>query len=201
MLVLVPIIPNFLYKLEHPNEFLSNGSDTGGAGGGDVQSASGSGVTWSTPPNWMARCPPPPRPGARGRAVKPDTPMSRRLKSAAGRTAGYNAGYMDNCWTNESAVRFQQQQQEQSGAIAPNISQEQRHHDIVNENIRVGLMFASKAIMQLIINPFVGPITNRYIRCRCTMASLALGPYRGQCPSFSTIQKLWYYSRVFTNVK
>ena len=36
-----------------------------------------------------------------------------------------------------------------------------RHEDIANENVAVGLMFASKAIMQLIANPFVGPITNR----------------------------------------
>ncbi|XP_025095624.1 synaptic vesicular amine transporter-like [Pomacea canaliculata] len=30
-----------------------------------------------------------------------------------------------------------------------------------NEDVRVGLLFASKAIMQLITNPFIGPITNR----------------------------------------
>ncbi|XP_034292794.1 chromaffin granule amine transporter [Pantherophis guttatus] len=30
-----------------------------------------------------------------------------------------------------------------------------------NENVRVGLIFASKALMQLIANPFVGPLTNR----------------------------------------
>ena len=41
------------------------------------------------------------------------------------------------------------------------ISMEERHRDIVNENMVVGLMFASKAILQLITNPFVGPITNR----------------------------------------
>ncbi|XP_034055213.1 chromaffin granule amine transporter [Gymnodraco acuticeps] len=29
------------------------------------------------------------------------------------------------------------------------------------ENVRVGLLFASKAIVQLLINPFVGPLTNR----------------------------------------
>ncbi|XP_007433796.1 chromaffin granule amine transporter [Python bivittatus] len=30
-----------------------------------------------------------------------------------------------------------------------------------NENVRVGLLFASKALMQLIANPLVGPLTNR----------------------------------------
>jgi len=40
-------------------------------------------------------------------------------------------------------------------------SREDRHRDIMNENMVVGLMFASKAITQLITNPFVGPVTNR----------------------------------------
>ena len=39
----------------------------------------------------------------------------------------------------------------------------QRHKDIVNENIKVGILFASKAIMQLISNPFIGPLTNRFV--------------------------------------
>lgn len=29
------------------------------------------------------------------------------------------------------------------------------------ENVAVGLMFASKAVVQLIVNPFVGPVTNK----------------------------------------
>jgi len=41
------------------------------------------------------------------------------------------------------------------------ISKEDRHSDILDENMVVGMMFASKAILQLITNPFVGPITNR----------------------------------------
>ena len=54
-----------------------------------------------------------------------------------------------------------------------------RHEDILNENVAVGLMFASKAIMQLIANPFVGPLTNRYtlqwgILISCTWAFFLL---------------------------
>lgn len=33
--------------------------------------------------------------------------------------------------------------------------------NIINENEEVGLLFASKAIVQLIVNPIVGPLTNR----------------------------------------
>ena len=36
-----------------------------------------------------------------------------------------------------------------------------RHKDLMHENVEVGVMFASKAAVQLITNPFVGPLTNR----------------------------------------
>ncbi|CAG0923746.1 unnamed protein product [Notodromas monacha] len=35
------------------------------------------------------------------------------------------------------------------------------HEEAVQENIEVGFMFASKAFVQLLANPFVGPLTNR----------------------------------------
>ncbi|MBN3296916.1 VMAT1 protein, partial [Amia calva] len=34
-------------------------------------------------------------------------------------------------------------------------------HFLEEENVRVGLLFASKALVQLLVNPFVGPLTNR----------------------------------------
>lgn len=36
-----------------------------------------------------------------------------------------------------------------------------RKAELGSENVKVGLMFASKAIVQLITNPFIGPLTNR----------------------------------------
>ena len=41
-------------------------------------------------------------------------------------------------------------------------AEERKHKELVEENIEVGVMFASKAVVQLITNPFVGPLTNRY---------------------------------------
>lgn len=32
---------------------------------------------------------------------------------------------------------------------------------LLNENVKVGMLFASKATVQLITNPFIGPLTNR----------------------------------------
>nr|XP_020635619.1 synaptic vesicular amine transporter [Pogona vitticeps]XP_020635620.1 synaptic vesicular amine transporter [Pogona vitticeps] len=34
-------------------------------------------------------------------------------------------------------------------------------NDLLNENVQVGLLFASKATVQLLTNPFIGPMTNR----------------------------------------
>jgi len=36
-----------------------------------------------------------------------------------------------------------------------------KHKELVHENVEVGVMFASKAVVQLIANPFVGPLTNK----------------------------------------
>ncbi|CAH2004095.1 unnamed protein product [Acanthoscelides obtectus] len=36
-----------------------------------------------------------------------------------------------------------------------------RHKDLVQETVQVGMMFASKAFVQLLANPFVGPLTHR----------------------------------------
>lgn len=39
---------------------------------------------------------------------------------------------------------------------------ESRHKELVGETVEVGLMFASKAFVQLLANPIVGPLTHKY---------------------------------------
>ena len=41
------------------------------------------------------------------------------------------------------------------------LQEQKKHNELIQENIEVGVMFASKAVVQLIANPFVGPLTNR----------------------------------------
>lgn len=36
-----------------------------------------------------------------------------------------------------------------------------RHKDLVEETVPVGMMFASKAFVQLLANPIVGPLTHK----------------------------------------
>merc|ERR1719158_2259145 len=40
-------------------------------------------------------------------------------------------------------------------------AKQKKHKELVEENMEVGMMFASKAFVQLIANPFVGPLTNK----------------------------------------
>ncbi|KAK2712403.1 hypothetical protein QYM36_011176 [Artemia franciscana] len=40
-------------------------------------------------------------------------------------------------------------------------SQKSRRDELEDENLEVSILFASKAIMQLIANPFVGPLTHK----------------------------------------
>ncbi|KAL7981453.1 hypothetical protein Chor_002349 [Crotalus horridus] len=56
----------------------------------------------------------------------------------------------------------------QEGTVAPHFPMDALNHSCTDrtdslseENVRVGLLFASKALMQLLANPFVGPLTNR----------------------------------------
>lgn len=45
---------------------------------------------------------------------------------------------------------------------APMLNAEDKHALVAKENVMVGLMFGSKALIQLIANPMVGPLTNRF---------------------------------------
>lgn len=57
-----------------------------------------------------------------------------------------------------------------TGALsAPQNNCPQDTEFLEEENVRVGVLFASKALMQLLVNPLVGPLTNRYLR-RCSGA-------------------------------
>uniref|UniRef100_A0A674C2W5 Solute carrier family 18 member 2 n=1 Tax=Salmo trutta TaxID=8032 RepID=A0A674C2W5_SALTR len=44
---------------------------------------------------------------------------------------------------------------------------------LLNENVKVGLLFASKATVQLITNPFIGPLTNRWVNDMITLVVFA----------------------------
>ncbi|XP_042856138.1 synaptic vesicular amine transporter-like [Penaeus japonicus] len=53
------------------------------------------------------------------------------------------------------------------------------HDDLVSENVEVGLLFCSKAVVQLITNPIIGPLTHRLVALRFCLR--VLGEWECMC--------------------
>ncbi|XP_063912466.1 synaptic vesicular amine transporter [Zophobas morio] len=113
----VPIIPEFLYDINHPNATLDKLSR----------------VTTTTTPS--------PTPN----------PCAQYIKN---QNADISVTTSSNDFDNVSTVFTTTLDPEQE-------EQKMRHHDLVQETVEVGMMFASKAFVQLLANPFVGPLTHK----------------------------------------
>ncbi|XP_068424997.1 chromaffin granule amine transporter [Clinocottus analis] len=119
--VVVPIIPTFLYALEHP--------------GPEPQDA------------------PSALPG-RGAPI-PGPPTERSPRSSP------LASLFDNSTFSLQEARTSRTPDPNGTTNASDSSCLLDGAFLEEENVRVGLLFASKALVQLLINPFVGPLTNR----------------------------------------
>ncbi|KAF3708616.1 Synaptic vesicular amine transporter [Channa argus] len=62
---------------------------------------------------------------------------------------------------------------------------------LLNENVKVGMLFASKATVQLITNPFIGPLTNRI--------GYQLPIFAGFCIMFLSTIRMGMLASVYTN--
>ncbi|XP_067003907.2 synaptic vesicular amine transporter isoform X2 [Anabrus simplex] len=109
----VPIIPEFLYDIRHPNETKLS----------DALQATTTTTTTTTPAT-----------------LSPDHTGMEFLVDF---TTPYD---VDNFTTTESIQSIQDKK---------------RHKDLIEETVAVGVMFASKAFVQLLANPFVGPMTHK----------------------------------------
>uniref|UniRef100_A0A3P8VJV9 Solute carrier family 18 member A1 n=1 Tax=Cynoglossus semilaevis TaxID=244447 RepID=A0A3P8VJV9_CYNSE len=86
---------------------------------------------------------------------------------------------------------------------------------VLEENVHVGLLFASKALVQLLVNPFVGPLTNSSWSskitacvCVCVLVFAFSGTYallffarslQGNGSSFSSVAGLGMLASVYTD--
>uniref|UniRef100_A0A8R1Y2Q0 MFS domain-containing protein n=1 Tax=Onchocerca volvulus TaxID=6282 RepID=A0A8R1Y2Q0_ONCVO len=62
--------------------------------------------------------------------------------------------------TTEASVTNENTKMDQT--VTPNAAEEiKRHNTLSEENVYVGLMFGSKALVQLLTNPWIGPLTNK----------------------------------------
>ncbi|KAI5622124.1 chromaffin granule amine transporter, partial [Silurus asotus] len=123
--VVVPIIPTFLYAIEHQPSELSSASSS------------------LSPPTM-------------------DQPTFSAIFSLYNNMTYTNTNTNTNTVTQENlTVSTVTPISNENTSIPDSTHCKDDKKFLEDENIRVGLLFASKAIVQLLVNPFVGPLTNR----------------------------------------
>ncbi|KAM9391786.1 chromaffin granule amine transporter [Pholidichthys leucotaenia] len=166
--VVVPIIPTFLYALEHPTPEpqTTQPSLLPLPSHGDSQQGSLSTEAPSSPISNLQisiQTSPRPRPNHTdpGSQSPPTTrsPLVSLFDKSTFRLLGDQTGPTLNMETTDppettELLVNQSTNDNQSSCLQDGLFLEE-------ENVRVGLLFASKAIIQLLVNPFVGPLTNR----------------------------------------
>lgn len=156
---LVPIIPEYLLRLSHPNStdmllynkpmpttenprFVGHGRGKRQVSWDDEawnQPSSDERDDEQTPEPYRPRMPQFGEPSA-----SPARPRPGGGKSDAGDTSR------------------DQSEDRRTGAVTLSPDQkETRHKTLTEENVHVGLLFGSKALIQLITNPWIGPLTNK----------------------------------------
>ena len=69
--------------------------------------------------------------------------------------------------------------QEGGGGTVVTVTEEvPRSAQLGNEDVKVGVLFASKAIVQLLANPFMGPLTNRLVATVTVCSLWRVGRWR-----------------------
>ncbi|KAK9521966.1 hypothetical protein VZT92_018468 [Zoarces viviparus] len=132
--VVVPIIPTFLYAMEHPSP--------------EPQTP--------RPPQTPQ---PPLLPLPSRSAPIPGTPSSPLLSLFDNSTSSLHSEIRTEPTPPDAEPTADLQLNETTEASGAPCLQDGAF--LGEENVRVGLLFASKALVQLLINPFVGPLTNR----------------------------------------
>ncbi|XP_008182169.1 synaptic vesicular amine transporter isoform X1 [Acyrthosiphon pisum] len=82
----------------------------------------------------------------------PDQPLTATFSSIPPNEYPVPHGAMTGNLTNGTVPTWEQREA---------TLKKERHDDLVHETVAVGMMFASKAVVQLMVNPIVGPLTHR----------------------------------------
>ncbi|KAL0116163.1 hypothetical protein PUN28_011192 [Cardiocondyla obscurior] len=122
----VPIIPEFLYDIKHPNATLSEHLE----GSASHQTM----VVSTTSSTTTAKC-----------TCAPNISVGSPLEFLHVTTPPTNLSEIAT--TNYTSPEAREK--------------EQRHRELLEETVAVGMMFASKAFVQLLANPIVGPLTHK----------------------------------------
>ncbi|XP_062273052.1 chromaffin granule amine transporter [Scomber scombrus] len=174
--VVVPIVPTFLYAMEHPDPDLHTSRPSLSA----PSPSPGSPPSTFSPllslfDNSTPLTPTPtPEPGATelqaNRTADATTTTGQTGPSHFLSCALSSILYSSDCIITHTVAQFKQDTTV-VGLITNNNEEAYRDEEessclqdsrfLEEENVRVGLLFASKALVQLMVNPFVGPLTNR----------------------------------------
>nr|XP_012146953.1 PREDICTED: synaptic vesicular amine transporter isoform X3 [Megachile rotundata] len=135
----VPIIPEFLYDIKHPNATLSQHLE--GDGRTTVGIAQTTGTTITTVSSASGRINMTKCEDINGRLNESQVEFlhATTFPSIDATTIGNNGGT----------------------GLSEKEEKEQRHRELLEETVAVGIMFASKAFVQLLANPIVGPLTHK----------------------------------------
>lgn len=142
----VPIIPEYLLRISHPNRtqlLLYNKHEIGKRQ-----------ILWDDDAWEM------PVPGGtpyddiwEENPLAPQRKVSKSRKKPKQKSKGYSK---DGQSVDRSKMRFPP-----TPSTSSREEQKERHEILAKENVLVGLMFGSKALVQLIANPWIGPLTNK----------------------------------------
>ncbi|XP_076164724.1 vesicular monoamine transporter [Ptiloglossa arizonensis] len=133
----VPIIPEFLYDIKHPNSTLSQHLESSVSGRTAIPHQLTTTIKTTT-------------------STIGSLTTTPKCPCAPNRTNDLEFPYMSTLSTIDLAENTGD-----NGSLAEMKEKEQRHRELLEETVAVGIMFASKAFVQLLANPIVGPLTHK----------------------------------------
>lgn len=136
----VPIIPEFLYTIRHQNDRFTTPPS--------ARRTTTTTTTLQTPYGFNDTD-----------YMGPDAPLDYIISKNGEEEYDDPPTYSSDEYNDYESMEESELTPAQKVAMAA--EKERKHKELVHENIEVGVMFASKAVVQLITNPFVGPLTNR----------------------------------------
>ncbi|XP_044735095.1 synaptic vesicular amine transporter [Chrysoperla carnea] len=129
----VPIIPEFLYDIDHPNATLHDA------------------LTRTTTPQTIP-----------GTTFPTINPCLAWIRNQTNQTEFSRLEYLlSPAITTTELTPFGSENGTTTTQSPQQIEDMQRHKDLIQETVAVGMMFASKAFVQLLTNPIVGPLTHK----------------------------------------
>ncbi|KAM6965432.1 chromaffin granule amine transporter [Aplochiton taeniatus] len=144
--VVVPIIPTFLYAMDHPNPDLKPPNQTQAL---PITQPSYGPTILDT------------QPGQRALGLEPTFSSVLSLFDNTSFSLHDSEDSLSDPSSTDPSNQPTGSALSQMNATARPSSCLQDSDFLGEENVRVGLLFASKALVQLLVNPFVGPLTNR----------------------------------------